>query len=628
VAPTADVVRPRRSHKLRVRSLLLLVVLIPTLGMTAMAATTAKTALDRRDAARSVRSKADALAGIIDARLAIAGEQTQSSVTSIASDLGTSVETLGSLYGVDYAAEMRAARKVVDSDQVFETMPELADDRLRLQALRLEIDAGTATFDQVRDVFAGLTDTLDGVWRRRLVSLQSELAAGDLPGSLDARANDLLPAFDLLSWGGRAASAAVELVREGPDQLRLARLLDAQSRERGARDLLSTGLGPRAKAAWARQLADPAAQRFEQTLANIAASNLIGAASPLADPAAFGKAFNDGTPWAEGLSRVVRAAANDLRVEAARQEHNAGVALRNQVAVAVALTALALTAALLLAGSVTRPIRRLQLAAHQIHAGRFDLDPIPTNGPRELSATAAAFNEMATTLAAVESHAVALADDPDAPILNDALPGRTGRALQVALNRLRASMRGSEQHRLELEVAATHDGLTGLLNRSAALVMIERDLAAAARVGGRVMALFVDLDGLKPINDRYGHAAGDDALRLTADALRACTRQSDVIARLGGDEFLVASVSGDREQVQILAERIRTAVAAQQLFGPAGRIPLHCSIGMALSGPDVTTVDALIKRADSALYRAKRRGRDQVAWAEPNTGDPAGLQAH
>ena len=107
---------PRHPRKLRVRSLLLLVVLIPTLGMTAMAATTAKSALDKRDAARQVSTKADALA--VHHRRAPGHRRggDPASVVSIASDLGTNITTLGSLYGVDYAAEMRAARHALDHD--------------------------------------------------------------------------------------------------------------------------------------------------------------------------------------------------------------------------------------------------------------------------------------------------------------------------------------------------------------------------------------------------------------------------------------------------------------------------------------------------------------------------------
>jgi diguanylate cyclase (GGDEF)-like protein len=230
---------------------------------------------------------------------------------------------------------------------------------------------------------------------------------------------------------------------------------------------------------------------------------------------------------------------------------------------------------------------------------------------------ARAFNEMSSTLAAVERHAVALAADIDAPVLREQLPGPTGRALQVALDHLRSSMQVAEQHRRELERAATHDGLTGLLNRAAAFEVVTRDLLRAERGGGRVVALYLDLDGLKPINDAHSHAAGDDALRLTAEALRSATRASDVVARLGGDEFLVAGVLGekgdDAAEAEELAERVREAVSARMVEVTEGEIPLGCSIGIAVAGWD-TTVEALINEADRALLEAKRRGKDRISW--------------
>jgi diguanylate cyclase (GGDEF)-like protein len=178
-------------------------------------------------------------------------------------------------------------------------------------------------------------------------------------------------------------------------------------------------------------------------------------------------------------------------------------------------------------------------------------------------------------------------------------------------------MRDAEERRRELEVAATHDGLTGLLNRNAAIETIERDLAIASRTGAQVAVLFVDLDGLKQLNDQQGHATGDEGLRLVADALRETTRASDTVARLGGDEFLVATIHGNEASAQALAERIRRAVTNQRVVGPAGPTPLRCSIGIALSDPTITSADLLIHRADSALYVAKGQGGNRVAWHDP-----------
>jgi diguanylate cyclase (GGDEF)-like protein len=422
-----------------------------------------------------------------------------------------------------------------------------------------------------------------------------------------------------LRSGDQRAQFTIQLLQVGPDPVQLAGLVGAESRFDAAVEDLADA-GGHTGAALATLQADAASRRFETTLRGAADDLVAGRVSPLtSDPLAFGDAFVDGAPWSARLTDLVQAAATDLREEAAIRADAATRDLWTRVGTGVALTVLALACALLLARSVTRPIRRLEGAAHQIHDGRFALDPLEAGGPRELADTASAFNEMAFTLAAVESHAVALADDPDAPILNSQLPGRTGRALQVALNRLRSSIRRAEQQRRELEQAATHDGLTGLLNRRAAFAMLEHDLARASREDRRMMALFIDLDGLKEINDAHGHAAGDDALRLTAEALQGSTRQSDVVARLGGDEFLVAGiVFEDADEVGALAERVRTAVASQELGCPDGPMPLRCSIGVALTTDPGDSVDSLVRKADTALYTAKREGRDRVAWHDPS----------
>jgi diguanylate cyclase (GGDEF)-like protein len=356
---------------------------------------------------------------------------------------------------------------------------------------------------------------------------------------------------------------------------------------------------------------------YDDTVEEVVDRVLVGTTSTLLDdPTRLQTSFANGATWATQLNELVRAAGTDLRAEGIRQADRANRDLRTNVGLAGLVTVVSIAAALQLARVVARPTRRLEEAAQAIHDGRFDLPPLEVSGPRELADTASAFNEMSSTLAAVEAHTVALADDPDAPVLGEELPGRTGRALQVALNRLRASMQAAEQHRLDLQEAATHDSLTGLLNRSAAIEVVLRDLSRASREGGAVVALFLDLDGLKEINDGHGHAAGDDALQMTADALRSSTRATDVVARLGGDEFLVTGVVHDvPAEVEALAGRIHAAVSAQVLRCASGEIPLRCSIGVALASA-TDTADTLIQKADAALYEAKRRGRDRIAWYE------------
>ena len=606
-------------RRLRVRSLLLLVVLVPTLGMVLVAGASASATLDERRAAADLQSEAADLAALVDARAAAAGEATQTAVVTVAASLGVGIDALSDLYGIDYRAELAEARAAVDTDPTLRSLPDVADDLDRLDDLRDRVDAEEVTFEDAQAVFDDLVGAFDGVWRDRFERLDGQVTAASLPGSVHARLDVVGSSFDALTWGDRRAQLTIRLLLVESDPAQIANLIAAQSQYDSAIERLER-VGPQVASALA-SLDAAAGRRFDTTLRQAAGDLVAGDPSPLTeDPSAFGDAFVDGAPWAASLADLVQAAARDLREEASRQADAATRDLLTQVVTAAALTVLALVGALVLARSVTRPVHRLENAAHQIHAGRFDLEPIEAGGPRELAQTASAFNDMAFTLAAVEAHAVALADDPEAPVLSSELPGRTGRALQVALNRLRSSIRRADEHRRELERAATHDGLTGLMNRNAAFTMIEHDLSRALREERAMMALFIDLDGLKAINDVHGHAAGDDALTLTAEALRATTRQSDVVARIGGDEFLVAGmVIEGRDEVHQLAERIREAVADQELACAGGPVELHCSIGVALTEQDDETVDSLVRKADAALYDAKRAGRNRVAFHD----DPA-----
>ena len=221
--------------------------------------------------------------------------------------------------------------------------------------------------------------------------------------------------------------------------------------------------------------------------------------------------------------------------------------------------------------------------------------------------------EVAAVLAAVEAFTVTLAKDPTAASLDSPLPGRTGRALQATLDRLRESVRESERQRLLMRDLASRDGLTGLLNRNAALAALRTRLSGDDPAAEFVV-LFVDLDGLKSINDTHGHKVGDDAIRIAADALRSAAGPDDIVARLGGDEFIVVSgpVQGSAE-VRSLAERLHGAIAAIELASGEIAIWLRCSIGIALSEPG-DDAESLINRADQALYSAKALGRNQISW--------------
>ncbi len=172
----------------------------------------------------------------------------------------------------------------------------------------------------------------------------------------------------------------------------------------------------------------------------------------------------------------------------------------------------------------------------------------------------------------------------------------------------------TERHNdlIEAERRARTDELTKLLNRKEAIERISSLKMRSKRSGDKLAVLFCDFDKFKTINDTHGHAAGDEVLRAVADRIRGCLRSSDDMgARFGGDEMLVL-LHGvrDLDDATKVADKLRCS-ASEPIAIPGGTISTTISIGVTLAGPDEST-DALIARADDAMYQAKRSGRNQV----------------
>ncbi len=158
--------------------------------------------------------------------------------------------------------------------------------------------------------------------------------------------------------------------------------------------------------------------------------------------------------------------------------------------------------------------------------------------------------------------------------------------------------------RSRLAAAARTDELTGLGNRRAFNEQAEQDVARALRYGEPLALLILDLSGFKRVNDRLGHAAGDDALRAVADALRATARVGDRLFRWGGDEFAVLLSHADALAARLAASRIAEAIASVQT--PVGALGVN--IGVACVPTDGTDLDALVRVADDRMFRAKASG--------------------
>ncbi len=264
---------------------------------------------------------------------------------------------------------------------------------------------------------------------------------------------------------------------------------------------------------------------------------------------------------------------------------------------------------------IVRPLANLGKTASAITEGGHGSLPTPS-GPVEIRQIHEALSEAISNLERTEQQAIALADGAlDDPSLSQPVPGRFGATLHAAIEQLRHSISHQEQSSDQLAYEASHDGLTGLFNRRAALDVLHRLLSPEPNdAGGRdaiTTVFFVDLDHFKEVNDTLGHAAGDAVLRAVADSLRSTTRPDDMVGRIGGDEFLVATTSAtSMAQATRIGERLLDAVR-QSISTTNDQI--GASIGIAMGSPG-HEVDALLAEADVAMLDAKHRGRDGVRF--------------
>jgi len=172
-----------------------------------------------------------------------------------------------------------------------------------------------------------------------------------------------------------------------------------------------------------------------------------------------------------------------------------------------------------------------------------------------------------------------------------------------------------------LERLSATDGLTGLLNRRAFQHLLQQRVVRASIGGERGALLYVDLDNFKQINDRAGHERGDAALKAVAALLTATARPTDLVARLGGDEFALWLDGADRVGTEARAARLLADMAALRAFDVDPARPFGMSIGGAVFDPATQEpVEALIGRADAAMYAGKRAGKGRLTLAEPASG--------
>ena len=198
------------------------------------------------------------------------------------------------------------------------------------------------------------------------------------------------------------------------------------------------------------------------------------------------------------------------------------------------------------------------------------------------------------------------------------------RRLRDSLKTVKESLDQLASAREALQHQATHDSMTGALNRSAIAEALTRELSRASRSETTLAVFLIDLDHFKQINDRFGHHAGDIAIVAACTRMQDCVRGHDYVGRYGGEEFLAVIPEADEQMALQIAERMRGRISMNPVVFNANPILMTTTIGVALSQPG-DTPELLLRRADIALYNGKRLGRDNVQLATHDV--PAELSA-
>lgn len=191
-------------------------------------------------------------------------------------------------------------------------------------------------------------------------------------------------------------------------------------------------------------------------------------------------------------------------------------------------------------------------------------------------------------------------------------PDNLQRTIHAALERAELELRVQQQQQ-QLERLARVDEVTGLNNRRYFMDRLNHEVLAANRYGSALSVLLMDLDHFKQINDSYGHLVGDKVLAAVALVVNESVRNTDIAGRYGGEEFCVAVTGTNQQGARNLAERIRTGVEGIEFTADDGsRFHVTCSIGISEAHPPIDDAKEMIRQADTALYQAKREGRNRV----------------
>jgi diguanylate cyclase (GGDEF)-like protein len=191
-------------------------------------------------------------------------------------------------------------------------------------------------------------------------------------------------------------------------------------------------------------------------------------------------------------------------------------------------------------------------------------------------------------------------------------------SLQSEITQRNSTVIALQEREYRFRYLATHDSLTGAMNRASFMERAIRELRSAFSTGGTCGMVMMDIDHFKKFNDTWGHLAGDEALRMVVRVISSILRKNDFMGRYGGEEFVFFFSDADMKTSVAIAERVRETIAVNPIMLENGPVPITASFGVAVTSsayhepPGNELVDRLINSADMAMYQAKKAGRNRV----------------
>jgi diguanylate cyclase (GGDEF)-like protein len=617
---TADLDPGQGDHKASSRwhpgvlLILVLVVALPLLSTGILVGSKGFSGWTFREKAQAAAKDAARLQMVASARAQLNAVVVPVSAVSYASSIGVSETELDDALkpAVPFADQLDEGMARLAALPFFSSTPTLRADLVGLRTTISKITTDAISYNSVHTFVSKVAADVDSIWYQGYGRLQSDIAAWQPPGSFEVRASALRQTYvAFLAADNEVEGGVYVLEGTGPPGAKQ-ELIQGAGRLQIATSEFVGYLGPKAQAVWSDLQHNAADKQFEATIQRGLTVALDDLPAPFLNNLQFaGSSERPGLQYVAAYNRLVVAASRDLQDSALAQASVASQHFVDEILLLGLLALVTVGGVVVASRLLTRPVKELTAAAGRVHDGEFDLERLPDRGPREVVTATASFNDMTSTLKALESKAVALAaEDFSHPELFIPLPGRTGHALQASVDTLTTRIRERELQRQLLHEAATHDRLTGLFNRAAVLDHLTNDVGRRRQGGETVAVLFVDIDGLKILNDTYGHEAGDTAILVTAQSLLEATSDCDVVGRLGGDEFLVVLCDEHSSDGEAVVDRIRRTVTGHSIAVQGLLIPLEVSVGIALAQCDAATDPMqLVREADEAMYGAKKAAR-------------------